>query len=197
MEIFYLKKSEFLSAVKTESLKHFCQRDFKSVNKELEHCCARFLTQFTAKHVFGVQNLEIAVGKGKPYFVSNEIYFSISHSQDIVLVVFNDSNTGADVEFMKERSDYEAIMKRFGEAANNPTTQEFYRFWTLHEAEIKLNSPIKSLFSGILEKDYMLTCVCEGILISDFTIKKLCCKGKNIDLTKELQNPQNLEIKSV
>ena len=197
MDIFYLKKSEFLPFIKIDSLKSFSQRDFKSESKELEHCCARFLTQFTAKHIFGVKNLEITTENSKPHFVSNEVCFSISHSKDIVLTAFNRTNIGADVEFMKKRDDYSAIMKRYGEKTDNPSSEEFYRFWTLNEAEIKLNSQIKSIFTRILEKDYMLTCVCDDIFISNFRIRKLCCKGKNTDLRNELENPRNVEIKSV
>ena len=37
-----------------------------------------------------------------------------------------------------------------------PVKKEFYRFWTVHEAEIKLNGHIRSLFSETLEQDYML-----------------------------------------
>ena len=63
------------------------------------------------------------------------MFFSISHSNDIVLVVFNSSNVGADIEYMQER-DYKSIMKRYMDDVENPGKEYFYRFWTLKEARI-------------------------------------------------------------
>ncbi len=196
MDIFYLKKSEFLENIDYETLKTFSDnREFNSKEKEEEHLLGIFLTKFIAKHIYDIQNTEIEIINKKPFFKNAKLYFSISHSKDIVLVVFNNSNIGADIEYMENGKNFKLIMNRYGIKTSNPTAKEFYRFWTGHEAEIKLgnNNNIKSLFSEILEDNYMLTCVSDNIFVSNFQIKKLNINVKNIDLTKEMDFPQSIK----
>lgn len=195
MDIFYLKKSEFLENIDYKTLKTFSDnREFNSKEKEEEHLLGLFLTKFIAKHIYDIQNTEIEIINKKPFFKNEKLYFSISHSKDIVLVVFNNSNIGADIEYMENGKNFKLIMNRYGIKTSNPTAKEFYRFWTEHEAEIKLgNNNIKSLFSEILEDNYMLTCVSDNIFVSNFQIKKLNINVKNIDLTKEMDFPQSIK----
>ena len=195
MDIFYLKKSEFIPFINQDSLQTFSDsRIFKCKDKELEHLCGIFLTKFIAKHVYDIHNLDIELKNKKPYFVSNEIFFSISHSKDIVLVAFYNSNIGADIEYMKDGKNYKLIMNRYGHKVSNPSKKDFYRFWTVHEAEIKLNGDIKSLFSEIIERDYMLACVSDNIFVSNFCIKKLTCSANNINLIEEFEHPKNIKL---
>lgn len=195
MEIYYLKKKEFLTSIDTASLETFSDgRQYLSQDKYVEHLCGLFLTKFIAKHIYDINNPQIELCGGKPFFKNEKIFFSISHSNDVVLVAFNNRNIGVDVEYMCERN-YKGIMKRYGKVSDNPARTEFYKFWTVHEAEIKLNSEIKSLFSALLEKDYLFSCVSDDILVTDFCIKKLFSNGKNIDLVKEFGYPKYLYLK--
>ena len=58
MEIYYLKKEEFLNSIDINSLKKFCDnREFSSEEKYLEHLCGLFLTKFIAKQVYNIKNL--------------------------------------------------------------------------------------------------------------------------------------------
>ena len=195
MDIFYLKKSEFLPNIDPNSLKKFSDgRIFKSKDKEEEHLLGIFLTKFIAKYIYDIKNPEIIIKNKKPFFKFAKIFFSISHSKDIVLVAFNNSNIGTDIEYMEECKNFKSIMNRFGIKTTNPTAKEFYRFWTEYEAEIKLgNNDIKSLFSEIVEQNYMLTCVSDNIFTTNYQIKKLNIKQNNIDLEKEFTNPQNIK----
>lgn len=195
MDIFYLKKSEFLENIDYKTLQTFSDnREFNSKEKEEEHLLGLFLTKFIAKHIYDIENTEIELKNKKPFFKFAKLHFSISHSNDIVLVVFNNSNIGADVEYMDKHKNFKQILNRYGNKTTNPTVQEFYRFWTGREAEIKLgNSNIKSLFSEILEIEYMLTCVSDNIFVSNFQIKKLNIYKTNTDLNKELNFPQNIK----
>lgn len=199
MDIFYLKKSEFLKKINYESLKNFAdEREFSSKDKESEHLLGLFLTKFIAQNIYNIKNTEIEIKNKKPFFKFVKLYFSISHSKDIVLVAFNNSNIGTDIEYMEENKNFKLIMNRYGIKSTNPTAKEFYRFWTGLEAEIKLgNRNIKSLYSEILEKNYMLTCVSDDTFITNFQIKKLNIYKNNIDLTKELDNPQNIKCDTV
>ena len=148
------------------------------------------MTKFIAKHFYEISDTEIIIENNKPYFKSKEIFFSISHSNDIVLVAFNNKNIGVDVEFLCERKNYKAIMERYGKIVHNPSRVDFYKFWTIHEAEIKLNSEIKSLFSSRLGKDYIVSCVSDDVFVTSCFIKQLSCNGDNIDLIQEFSNPE-------
>ena len=164
MEIYYLKKEEFLNSIDINSLKKFSDnREFSSEEKYIEHLCGLFLTKFIAKQVYNIKNTEIELKNKKPYFKNNEIYFSVSLSKNIV----------------------------------NPTKKDFYRFWTIHVAEIKLGKPPKAMFSTNLENDYALSCVCDDVLVSNLKIKKLKIKSQNINLIKELQTPQNIQLEMI
>lgn len=197
MEIYYLKKEEFLNSIDINSLKKFSDnREFSSEEKYLEHLCGLFLTKFIAKQVYNIKNTEIELKNKKPYFKNNEIYFSVSHSKNIVLVGFNNANIGVDTEYMYPRN-YQKIMDRYNKNIVNPTKKDFYRFWTIHEAEIKLGKHLKAMFSTNFENDYALSCVCDDVLVSNLKIKKLKIKSQNINLIKELQTPQNIQLEMI
>lgn len=197
MEIYYLKKGEFLNSVNKESLKGFSDnRVFSLEEKYFEHLCGLFLVKFIAKHVYNLKNMEIEIKNSKPFFKNNEIYFSISHSMDIVLVGFNNANIGVDVEYMYPRN-FKKIMDRYNKNVANPTKKDFYRFWTLHEAEIKLGKSPKAMFSTYLEDDYALSCVSDDVLVSSLKIKRLKIQSKNINLTNEFENPQNIQLETI
>lgn len=173
MEIYYLKKDEFLKSINREELEKFSDgRKYASEEKYLEHLCGLYLTKYVAKHYYDVKNPEIEYQNGKPFFKSREICFSISHSNNIVLAAFNNRNIGVDVEFMRPR-DYQKIMKRYDCMDENITKEGFYRFWTLHEAEIKLGSKVKSSYSAMLEDAYMITCVSDDVLVINADIKEI------------------------
>ena len=194
MKIFYLKKSEFLSSVDIKSLDSFSDRRvYKSSDKKLGHLCGLFLVKFIAKNVYNIQNLEIEIKNHKPFFKDKKIFFSISHSEDIVLVAFNNLDIGADVEYIQKR-DYIPIMKRYGWESESVSLKDFYRFWTKHEAKIKLGKDYTSSYSTILEDKYMLTCLSCNVLVGEFSIHKLFVQDKNINLCEEFENPKFLRI---
>ena len=116
MEIYYLKKSEFFKSINRESLEYFSDnRKYTSDEKYLEHLSGLFLTKFIAKHFYELSDLEIVRENNKPFFKNGGMFFSISHSKDIVLVAFNNKNVGADVEYISENKNFKAIMERYGE----------------------------------------------------------------------------------
>lgn len=189
MKIFYLKKSEFLSSVDIKSLDSFSDRRvYKSSDKKLEHLCGLFLVKFIAKNVYNIQNLEIEIKNHKPFFKENKIFFSISHSEDIVLVAFNNLDIGIDVEYIQKRN-YLPIMKRYGWESESASLKDFYRFWTKHEAQIKLGKNYISSFSTIIEDKYMFTCLSGDVLVGELSINKVCIKGNNINLIEEFEQP--------
>ena len=81
--------------------------------------------------------------KGKPFvFGKNE--FSISHSEDIVLIAVSDKKVGADIEFM-DKKDVLKLAKRFMTEseyriilASEHPQKEFYAIWTKKESFVKM-----------------------------------------------------------
>lgn len=196
MDIFYIRKNEFLSSVDKAALEKFSDgREYNSQDKKLEHLCGLFLTKFIAKNIYDVNNLGIEICNRKPFFVSREIFFSISHSKDIILVAFNNYDIGVDVEYMR-KCNYKAIMSRYNavDAGEEPAQKDFYKFWTMHEAQIKFGCECRASYSEIIEADYMLSCTSTETLISNFMVSKLICDGKNVDLLQEIEHPQYFKL---
>ena len=73
MEIYYLKKEEFLNSIDINSLKKFSDnREFSSEEKYLEHLCGLFLTKFIAKQVYNIKNTEIELkNKNKRWSITS------------------------------------------------------------------------------------------------------------------------------
>ncbi len=195
MEIFYIKKSEFLQKIDLKSLDKFEDgRKFLMPEKRIEHLLGIFLVKFIGRNFFKLSDTTIEIKDKKPYFKLGKIHFSISHSKDIVLAAFETSNIGVDVEYMKER-DFNSLIARFDNSIQNPTKEDFYRFWTREEAQIKLNSEIKSICSTILEQDYILTLTTERPIASSFHPSKLAISdGENVNLYSEYNTPDKVFI---
>lgn len=173
MEIFYLKKSEILPNIDLKKLELLDDgRKFLLDFKKYEHLMGLYLVKFVGKNFFNLKDTTIVLKNRKPYFLDSKIFFSITHSNDIILAAFETSNIGVDVEYMKER-DYKALLERYGENINNPTKEQFYKFWTKEEAKFKLGSDFKSICTTTLEDNYMLTCVCDKPIASSFVPTKL------------------------
>lgn len=173
MEIFYVKKSEFLKQVKMADLEQVSDgRQYKSREKYLEHLCGLYLVKNLAKKIYNVKNSEIEIVGGKPFFKSREMFFSVSHSENLVVVGVAKDDIGLDVEFVKPR-DFKKIMTHYGFEIENPTAEEFYRFWTLHEAEIKLGRTPVSKFSIPFLQEYYLSCVSSSPMVSSFDVVNL------------------------
>jgi len=194
MEIFYLKKSRIYNILDFKSLEYFSDnRRYSSQDKYYEHLLGLFLARFVAKNIYNIENTEIELKNKKPCFRFSDLNFSISHSQDVILCAFSKNSIGADVEYIRER-DFSLILSRYGDNIENPTKEYFYKFWTKHEALIKLGVQEKSSFNIVLEKDYMLTCVSDAEFVSDFCIREIIFSGKKIDLNKEYFKPENCGI---
>lgn len=52
---------------------------------------------------YNIINYEIKYTEnGKPYIDGNEVYFSISHDKDLLLIVFDERPVGADIQFYRQ-----------------------------------------------------------------------------------------------
>jgi len=102
---------------------------------EREHILGRKVTIDVAKSFYGIDD-EIVIDGKRPHFKHNEIYFSISHSENIVAVVFDNCPVGIDVEFVKPRK-LDKLIKRYNLDDKHQSLDDFYRWWTAYEAKYK------------------------------------------------------------
>ena len=170
MKIFYLKKNEILNKIGLNELEKFSDgKNFSNIERYIEHLCWLYLVNFAAKNHLNINNPKIIYNGKKPILQSQEYNFSVTHSENIVAVGFSKHKIGIDIEKMKNRN-FEKLARRYN---ISPNKEDFYKFWTTYEAEIKLGDKAKNIFSQIIEKDYMLTCICNSKDKIDFDIIKI------------------------
>lgn len=173
LRIYYVNAEKF----STKDLSVYADgHKFKSEKRLKEYCLGRFLVKYVLSSVYGVNAPEIGVKNRKPYLINGDIYFSLSHSKNIIMCVFAPFDVGLDIEFMKGR-DFDSIYRYLERKCEKPDTESFYRFWTKYEAEIKLQKKAISWFCERFLDHFMLS----------------VCAVKKIDVTpeiKEIQLPQ-------
>lgn len=100
-------------------------------------------------------SLEYISGR-KPRFISHpNVHFSISHSENIWICAFSDSEVGADIQIISKERPWDELARRFfceNEYASvrhsSNTAAEFCRIWCRKEAAVKLmGNGIDSTFS--------------------------------------------------
>ena len=82
--------------------------------------------------------------------------FSISHSENIILVAFDENPIGADIEVMKERN-FKELFARYNYKGEKISKELFYKFWTEYEAGIKLQGTPKTKENFPLLSNFMVT----------------------------------------
>lgn len=131
--------------------------EFSGKNKkEKQHNAGRFIVEYAAKFIYKIENSEIEIINKKPKFKYSDINFSISHSNNIAAVCFDKYPLGFDIEFMKQR-DYKSIAQRMHFKTEENTLKEFYKNWTLYEAEVKLQNKLTSYKSELFLDNYIYT----------------------------------------
>lgn len=159
MEIYFIKIDDFFKNIDKSSLYAFLEgNNFASDKRKTEFCLGRFLIKYVLKNRFGIDNPKILLKNKKPYIENNDICFSLTHSHSYVMAVFDKSNVSIDLELMKQR-DFKKLFEHYNLEVENPDRIGFYKFWTGYEAEIKLQSDVKSKINALFQKDYCL-CVC-------------------------------------
>lgn len=159
MRIFYIDTDEFLKNHDYEFLRQYSEnREFKSEKRLIQYSVGRYIVKTVAKEIFKIPDTAIIVENEKPKFKSGGIYFSISHCENIVAAAFDTAECGLDIEKIKPR-DFNALAERYNKKFTS--AEDFYRFWTEYEAEIKLGKSITSKYSCIFLETFMLTAVSE------------------------------------
>jgi len=150
MDIYILDLNSFNSDLLVPELS---EKQFASELKRKQHLAGRYIVkQFACRH--DIAQPEIIYKNEKPYYKSGEYFFSISHSENMVVVAFEKFEIGLDIENNTKRRNFIDIIKRFDEKLANKIEmfdydeqrKSFYEFWTKYEAKIKLNSEKKECF---------------------------------------------------
>lgn len=168
MEIYYINSDEFLKNHDSEFLRKYSDdQEFKSMKRFLQFSIGRFLVKSAAQKIYNLSDVEIVIENDKPKFKNNQLYFSISHCKNFIVAAFDNQNCGLDIEIMKPR-DLDALSKRYEREFNS--IEEFYKFWTEYEAEIKLQQKTQGKYSCVFQDKFMLTAVS-----SDSTFSQPSC----------------------
>ena len=158
MDIYIIEISK-AEKVKKETLKSYQKKEISNEKKWTAHCLSYLLVDKFLEEVYGIKNREIVFDNGKPILIDGGKHFSISHSNDLIVLAFSDSNCGVDIEKIKLR-EFASISERMGFEAN--TLGEFYEEWTRYEALYKLNSNNEYGSIAVYDlEEYALTAVSE------------------------------------
>ena len=169
MEVFYIDIEEFKKKHGKEFLLPYADKEFKIEKRFYEYSIGRYLIKTVGEKLYNIKNTEILINeKGKPFFKNNEIFFSLTHSKNIVMACFDKNMCGIDLEYIKERN-IEKLSKYYNTEFNN--LEDFYKYWTLKEAEYKLDKKAKTIYSSFFNKKYYLTVVSDSIFEKNIVVK--------------------------
>ena len=102
---------------------------------KLQHKISRIILKKLLDEKYGI-NKEILENNGKPYIENNQIFFSISHSANLLGIAFAYTPIGFDIELIRERN-FEGILNYFKINPQDISKDEFFQIWTTYEAEYK------------------------------------------------------------
>ena len=117
---------------------------------EKEHILGRKIVLDISKSIYGIDDEIVYDGK-RPYFKDNEVYFSISHSENLVVVAFDKYPIGVDVEYIQQRN-FEKLARRYDIRVDEP--KDFYEWWTAYEAKYK-NQTAKNIKTFEIVPEYI------------------------------------------
>ena len=155
MDIYYIKISELLNKYPKDEIFSYSDTDkILSEKRYIQHCAGRFLVKNICKRIYNINNPQIVTLNKKPRLANGEINFSLAHSADYVVCVFDKNICGIDLEYMRPVN-IEGMSKRYNK--NFGSIEDFYKFWTNYEASIKLGSGGEFEYNSIFQKEYYLT----------------------------------------
>ena len=126
--------------------------------KEKQHNAGLYIINYAAENIYNIENNETEVINKKPKYKYSNICFSVTHSDNIALVCFDKNHVGVDIEKIKPR-DFQAVAKRMNFKLKENTLEEFYKEWTLYEAEIKLQESVRSSKTMKFKDNFILSIV--------------------------------------
>ena len=122
----------------------------------------------------GYKNIEIKrTENGKPYTEEN-VFFSLSHTENFIVCAISDSEIGIDAERMRSVEKRERIAKKILKKENINSDKEFLELWTKYESKIKFYG--KKLFNSLSEEEINT----HTFMIEDYIVSVCAEKIENI-----------------
>ncbi len=114
-------------------MKVYIYRYDNSISSEL--CARDALERFTGKKG---ESFAFFRGRyGKPYVKGEEVFFSVSHSFNLLICAVSRQEVGADVEKKRAVKSYERIARRCFPEEEICTEDDFFEAWVKEEAYLK------------------------------------------------------------
>ncbi|MBR1969751.1 MAG: hypothetical protein IKA17_05305 [Clostridia bacterium] len=123
----------------------------------------------------GYTDIEIKrTQNGKPYTDEN-VFFSLSHTENFIICAVSDFEIGIDAEKMRCVEKRGIISKKFLKIENELSDKEFLELWTKHESKIKFYG--KKLFSSLDEAEINT----HTFMIEDYIVSVCAENTENIE----------------
>lgn len=156
----------------------------KILLNKIHHNLSRLFLKHILEKTYNIKS-EILEKNKKPYILNNPLFFNISHSENIIGIVFDKYEVGLDIEYKRKRNII-GLLKHYGLEKEKLTHEEFYQLWTVYEAEYKSGNQNKLISFNY--KNYMCSISCKYDIVDNFfeimiTNPKLYNLDKNIDKT--------------
>ena len=169
MEIYFINSKRFLKHIDINSLNYFQEnRIFGSTKRAIEFSLGRFILKYILQNKYNINSPTITINNKKPCLKDKtNIHFSITHSNGLIMCVFDENEIGIDIEQKKERN-FEKLFNFYKITPNKKDKNTFYQLWTEYEAKIKLQKQPKSTKSFNFGDNYSLSiCSCVEIDIKN------------------------------
>lgn len=158
MNIYFLDLNNFSEKTLEDFIKKHPEDDIIANElKRKQHFAGRYLLEYVLNKEYKIKNFEIEIHNGKPFLKKLPYFFSISHSKNVVGLAIGKNNIGFDIEYNATDRNFSAISKRYGKDISDK--QAFYKFWTRHEALIKLGKNEKNPYylTGFFNENFTYT----------------------------------------
>jgi phosphopantetheinyl transferase len=115
------------------------------------------------RRILGPEAEILTEENGRPYVKGNPVFFSVSHTGNVIVMAVDSHPVGIDIEYMKAR-DFARLSSWFFKECI-PDREAFYRRWTCFESGLKLAG--LSLFSrAVCEPEYLHSEVLGDFMLS-------------------------------
>ncbi|MDD3302767.1 MAG: 4'-phosphopantetheinyl transferase superfamily protein [Candidatus Gracilibacteria bacterium] len=173
-----LKIIDNLDVYYKDAIDYFPQ-EYSSIISSKESLISRYIISTIVDNSFNIKKyLPELDSMGKPVYFYENLYWSISHKENLIFVGVSDDKIGIDVEIYKERD--QSILDYFldgeYELLGGKNWANFYVLWTAKESVIKYNLLDLDEINSIK----LLEVISNEQIISDLKIsKKLLFNYKN------------------
>ncbi len=130
---------------------NFKKQNTKILTNKFQKNHSGFFVDYILKNFFKINDVLKKEENGKPYLENNSFKISISHSENLIAILFDKNNCGVDVEYIKPRN-YKKILSRFN-VEKEYSLEEFYQWWTIFEAEFKSKNKKETI--NFIYKNFM------------------------------------------